>query len=143
MSGQFPECLDSFQNVRLFQTIRKVWKASTLSRQFSHCPEYSHSFRTVSKLSGQFPDCPETFQTDRTVFRLSRWFPDYQPDNQDGLDDFHTFQAVSPYPENFHTFWTLRKLSGKFPHCPDSCQTFWLYLETFWINWKASRCRTL
>ena len=65
MSGNFPDCQETFQ---------AVWKFSRLNGNF---PDWLETFQPVwklSSLSGNFPDSPETFQTLQKLSRLYKIF---------------------------------------------------------------------
>ena len=104
MSGNFPDCLESFWN---------VWKVSGQSGKFPDCLK---SFRTVRKFSGEsgkFPDCPESFRIVWKGSGLSEKFPDS--------------------PEIFQRVWKVSRLSGKFldslESFPSNIWISWLIIQ--------------
>ena len=126
LSGNFPDCPETFQTVR---------KLSRLSGSSPDCPEAFQTVRKSSRLSGNFSDSLETyslltwclgfilwplFKVRAKTFRTRKNFPVLMPTRQRSFWDFgHTFEF--PFPLNIYVglgFWVVpssHMLKTEFP----------------------------
>ena len=91
LSGNFPDCLKTFQT---------VWKLSRLSKNFPDCLETFKTARKISRLFEnylEFPDCQKTFKTVLKPSILAGKFPD-------SLETFQNEQKLSIQSGTFHSY---------------------------------------